>query len=606
MALDFGTAAAVFLLFLFTLGNTVVRHLHRGLAFDSRELAIIYVMMVVACAIPTMGLMEYLLPAMTSLGYYSTLENEWQISIQPYVRPWMVVGDDLAIKYFYEGLPDGQAIPWSAWTRPLLAWSPLLLSLYMVMICAAVIIRRQWMDNERLAYPLVQVPLAMIQQDEQRIPPFFRSGLMWAGFALPLVIGSIKGLHSYYPIVPQIAMTASIPVLRNTVILPLMLSFTVVGFSYFVSLEIALGIWFFTLLALLEKGVFGILGISSTEMVSVYGTPESPYLAHQGVGAMLVYVVVGLWVARHHLRSVLRKACGRQDDLDDSGEMLSYRTATVGFVGGLLVIVIWLWLSGLGLLLTIMFLAVALAIFFGLTKIVVEGGVAAARSPMIASTFVVSGVGSPIVGTQGLVALAYTYVWHGDVRTFVMASTANGLKISESLRHQRPLFWAILLAIIVTMIGSGVTILYLSYTYGGINLHTWFFGAGAQVPFEFITNKMNNDTPVQIGGWLFKFIGGGIMVALMLLRHHFLWWPIHPLGFAICTVSFIVGRIWFSVFIAWLLKLLILRYGGANLHRRMMPLFMGFVLGQISTAGFWLIIDACTGMTGNNIGALFW
>ena len=156
------------------------------------------------------------------------------------------------------------------------------------------------------------------------------------------------------------------------------------------------------------------------------------------------------------------------------------------------------------------------------------------------------------------------------------------------------------------MIGSCATILYLSYTHGGVNLHGWFFIAGPQVPFQFITAKMQSFPPADAGGWLFKLIGGGVMAGLMYLRHHFLWWPFHPLGFAVCTVSFIVGRVWFSVFVAWFFKLVILKYGGASLHRRMMPFFMGLVLGQISNAGFWVIVDACTGATGNHIGALFW
>ena len=187
-----------------------------------------------------------------------------------------------------------------------------------------------------------------------------------------------------------------------------------------------------------------------------------------------------------------------------------------------------------------------------------------------------------------------------------MASCADGLKMVEGVRNLRPLFWALVMAIVITMVGSGITILYLAYTYGGINLHGWFFDADPQVPFRFIANKMQNVPPAQLGGWLFKAIGGTVMAALMLLRHHFLWWPFHPLGFAICTVSFIVGRIWFSVFLAWMFKLLILKYGGAKLHRKMMPLFMGLVLGQTCIAGFWLIIDTFTGMTGNSIGVLFW
>ncbi len=601
MALDFSTEAALFLLFLVSAGNILLRALRPGLAFRREELAVIYAMMVTACSLPTMGLMLYILPGITALGYYATPENGWQDLIHPHVAPWMVVDDPLAIKYFYEGLPRGMAIPWMAWAGPLCAWSVFALALYLVMICASVIIRRQWMDNERLIYPLAQIPLALINQDRQPVPPFFRNMLMWTGFTLALVAAGTGGLNHYFPTVPRLALTTTVPVLRDTVNLPIVLSFTVMGFSYFVNLDIALGLWFFALLALLEQGVFNILGIQSTEIVSIYGTPESPYLEHQGTGAMLVFVAVGLWTARGHLRGVWQKV-RRGTGLDDSGEMLSYRMAAGGLVAGLLVMGAWLWLSGIPLLWLGVFMAVALGIYFGLTRIVVEGGVAAARSPMIASTFLVSGVGAPQLGSAGLVALAYTYIWHGDVRTFVMASCANSLKAVEGLKRVRPLFWALVLAIVVTLVGSGATILYLSYTYGGINLHGWFFDAGPQVPFSFIANKMQNLPTAQWDGWMFRAIGGTVMAVLIYLRHHFSWWPFNPLGFAICTVSFIVGRMWFSVFVAWLLKLTILKYGGPGLHRSVRPFFMGLILGQFCAEGIWLTIDVFTGSTGNYIG----
>ncbi|MCC7263559.1 MAG: hypothetical protein IT369_13665, partial [Candidatus Latescibacteria bacterium] len=529
MALDFSTEAALFLLFLVSGLNIVLRRVHPRLAFRQQELAVIFAMMTTACALSTMGLMLYILPGITALGYYTTPENGWHELIHPFVKPWMVVEDPLAIKYFYEGLPRDLGIPWAAWLQPLCAWAVFVLALYLVMVCGVVIIRRQWMDHERLIYPLAQIPLALIRQDTQTVPPFFRQGLMWAGFFLTLAIGSMSGLNHYFPSVPRLTMSTVVPILRDTVNLPIVLSFTVMGLSYFVNLDIALGLWFFALLALLEQGVFNILGIQSTEIVSIYGSPESPYLEHQGTGAMLVFVAVGLWTARRHLRTVLVKAW-RGTGIDDSGEMLSYRAAVGGLVGGMLVMAGWLWLSGIPLLWLGLFMAVALGIFFGLTRIVAEGGVAAARSPMIASTFLVSGVGTPLVGAQGLVALAFTYIWHGDVRTFVMASCANGLKVVEGIRRVRPLFWALFLAIVVTMVSSGATILYLSYTYGGINLYSWFFDAGPQVPFVFIANKMQNLPPVQLDGWVFRFIGGALMAALMMMRHHYAWWPFNPLG----------------------------------------------------------------------------
>lgn len=56
---------------------------------------------------------------------------------------------------------------------------------------------------------------------------------------------------------------------------------------------------------------------------------------------------------------------------------------------------------------------------------------------------------------------------------------------------------------------------------------------------------------------------------------------------------------WSSMFIAWLLKLTILRYGGSHLYRRLQPLFLGIVLGQVSSHGLWMIVDYFTGAIGD-------
>ena len=57
----------------------------------------------------------------------------------------------------------------------------------------------------------------------------------------------------------------------------------------------------------------------------------------------------------------------------------------------------------------------------------------------------------------------------------------------------------------------------------------------------------------------------------------------------------------FSIFLAWLIKTVILKYRGPLLFRRAKPFFFGLILGQFTVAGVWLIIDYFTGMTDNNI-----
>ena len=73
------------------------------------------------------------------------------------------------MKAFYEGLPEGEPIPWDAWTEPLLWWLVFMAAFYVVVVCMMVIFRWQWMDHERLLYPLTQVPLGMVEDGEQSV-----------------------------------------------------------------------------------------------------------------------------------------------------------------------------------------------------------------------------------------------------------------------------------------------------------------------------------------------------------------------------------------------------------------------------------------------------
>ena len=60
--------------------------------------------------------------------------------------------------------------------------------------------------------------------------------------------------------------------------------------------------------------------------------------------------------------------------------------------------------------------------------------------------------------------------------------------------------------------------------------------------------------------------------------------------------------VWFSIFTAWVLKSIILKFGGSAGYLKTRPFFLGLILGQVSVAGLWLIIDGCTGKTGNVLG----
>ena len=64
--------------------------------------------------------------------------------------------------------------------------------------------------------------------------------------------------------------------------------------------------------------------------------------------------------------------------------------------------------------------------------------------------------GTTLMGAPGVIGvLSYGQVWMSDVRTFVMAAAANGLKLTESVQRK----WIVLIAMVLAVVlGLGVSI----------------------------------------------------------------------------------------------------------------------------------------------------
>lgn len=605
LAHNFSVPAALFVFFVLVAGiNPLLHRLHPRFALHRAELAVVFIMAMVATSIPTIGFSEYVLPIISGVYYYASPENDWANLIHPHVPRWIAPRDPQAIRYFYEGLPEGMSIPWDAWVVPLSWWCLFVLTLFWVSMCIMVILRRQWMEHEKLLYPLVQVPLEMIDNDDssRAYGDFFRSRVMWAGFAIPFFIGSVNAINAYYEFIPRIETFAQFYLFRETTFLRVDLNLALLGFAYLLSRDVAFGFWVFFLLSTLQRGIFNVVGISSGENLSRFANLVGPYMAHQAMGAMIVLVLSGLWMGRNHLRAVVSTALGSEGGVDDSDEVMSYRTAFFGLIAGGLVLAGWLWKSGLPLWTVFVFLLAAFVVFVALTRAVVEGGISVLRTPLTPVDFTISGLGTTVLGTSGLMGVAFTYVWSANVRIFFMACFANALKLAEQIQgSRRSLLGAIALAVLLAMGGSLWLILEMAYSYGGINLHSFFFVSVPQNAFNFVAPKFGTPVPVSWDGWGFTAIGAAIMTLLTWLRYTYVWWPLHPLGFATGTF-YIMNWLWFSVFLAWLLKTLILTYGGSSWYLKTRPFFLGLILGQVVVAGTWLVIDACTGMTGNVIG----
>ena len=600
------TPASLIALFLFFLllffVNTLLGMMRRYFALTKADLVIIYIMMLMAATVPTQAFVGTLIPVIAGLYYYATPENRWEDIFFPYVSPWLAPQDFELVKDLFEGIPASKAIPWGVWATILGYWYVFFLALSFLMICMSTILHRQWSQHERLAYPMVQLPLQMIETGEsplERLRPFFKNGVMWLGFFVPFTLFSLTGLHHYFSFVPPVSIgLGTFWFFRDTIWIETWLSYAWVGFSYLVSLEISFSIWFFFLLAKVQEGTFNIFGISSNEQLSFYSYSQTADLTHQSMGACLVFVFYGLWIARRHLREVVTKAWNPAAGIDDSDELLSYRTAVFGLLGSVLFVALWLWHTGIPLVVLPMFMGVCLVFYIMVTRVVAAAGVVTVRAPMAAAFFVISGVGTSLIGTKGLVALTFTYIWQGEMRLFPMLACANSLKLAEIIPgSKKRLFWGMIIALICGLAGATWVILGLSYQYGGINLGFFMTAQSVRV-FEDMARPLQNPSLMNLRGWVFTGVGGLIEGLLMFAHHRFFWWPLHPLGFVI-GVGWLTGQIWFSVLVAWLLKLIVLQYGGSKLYNQTKPFFLGMILGEATVAGTWLVIDWIAGETGN-------
>jgi len=598
---DYITAGAVMLFFILVcMLNPLLKKFFPRFALSSSELVLIYIMMIVASAIPTWGLVTNMFHILTRPFYYATPENQWENLFLHYIPSWIAPRERYVSRWFYEGSPPGKGIPWGPWVVPIFWWCALMINVYLVMISSMVIMRKQWVEHERLAFPIIQPALEMVRgNDENIINPLFRNKLMWIPFVIVFCLVSTSGINHYFPSFPELKMRTNMYLFRRSTRLILYLNFAILGLTYFINLDVAASFWVFHLLNRIETGVFNITGFKlSGHNEALCGS--SAATSHQGLGAMIVLVVVALWSARKHLKSVLKKAFMNDPSVDDSSEIMSYRAAVITLILSYTFVLGWYVKSGMPLLGAIAFTVGAFGIFFAITRIVAQGGVGFTCAQMIPQPFVVYSFGSEFLGPSGLTSLSFTYAYAAEMRTSVMTSSMNGLKLADAANARgRPLFWAIIIAIISGLAGAIWITLTLNYHYGGANLRV--FGV-PRIAFNFLVDKLRHPVreKIIIERWTFTFIGAAVMSLLVFMRNRFIWFPVHYVGFAIGD-AWVMGWAWGCVFLGWLIKLLIIKLGGQTWYNKLKPVFIGMILGQLMCGAFWIIVDLITGEVGNFI-----
>ena len=591
---------ALFALLLVILAVNAILPRLRIPALSSAELVVIVSMGLVGAMMPVDGIVGYLLGIISSFYYFATPENQWEQYFHPYLPSWLVPkGTPEIWTQFFEGIGLDRGIPWGMWTLPLFWWALFIGALLWVSACMMVMIRKQWVENERLVYPLAAVAQVMVGgvSGEVRLRSVVRNRLFWVGLGIALFLFSIEIIGWFYPTMP---IRNYYPKFGNLRLMkdarPIVLNpfhFFTMGFAYLAHVEVQFSVWFFYLLNIFEGGIFARFGFALRGAGSDQFCTFPTAVAWQGFGATLFIVIWSAWTAREHLRNVFRKAIGRAPEVDDSGELISYRTAFWGAIGGLVFMGAWLNRAGMSFTMVILFLFASFVLYLSTARIVAEGGVPYTWGPLSPQSFVVNVLGTHVITGPGITSLLLSYSLANYLRGIFMPAMAHVVRFGDMLKgNRRRLLPAVILASAVALAASLYYTLNLGYTYGAYNTYGFppFFGGNPKGIFSSTLSMVRNPLDPDWSKLLFLGLGTGVMGLLTFLRSRLLWWRLHPIGFA---TSAMINSNFLGVpfFIAWAVKSTVLNFGGVLLYRKSLPLFMGLMVGYVLGVSLCSVVD---------------
>lgn len=572
-------AFAPFVVWLFL--NIILKTVWPRLALRQGELLTLFTMLWIAGALPQWGWSDYWIAIVAAPEYMKSPENGWSDLFFD-LLPWHSFPEPTTrvIDGFWIGLSPGATLPWEAWVPSAAHWMAPSVAMVLFGFCLVLLFQRHWVEAERLAFPLAQLPLDLTQgvDGPRRVPDLFRSGAFWIGFAI-VFVPLLYNIGTYFtpglPLVELYTKRFSLelpPPLPALVIrvLPLVLALT-----YLCPLDILGSLVLFSLLAAIKIGAIDRVGF----VVGGQGQALSAadILALESHGAIVFIALWSVWLARSHLRRVWQLV--RRGD-GPSHEVWRYRCALGGMaLTGAYVIA---WAHNLGAswpVATLSFVMMVL-VFFVTIKLIAATGFAylmPAWPNAKGQIFLTELVGSSRLGEQDVVAfcLFTSQGFFGNIRLLAWPALPHHLRLFRLEGQALRVTAAVLIAFVVGSVVAVWASLEMAHDAGG---GTYLMDA-ANV-YDRITHLLNNPRVGDPGRWAVWWFGLGEAATMAALRARFYWFTLHPVGLAFQHTSG-TSIYWFSLFLVWIVKLTLLRYGGIAAYRRAKPLFYGLGIGYV-------------------------
>ena len=573
-------AFSPFVLWLFL--NAGVKQLLPQRALRRGELLTIFSMTWVVGTMPRSGWIWDWVSVVAAPSYFATSENQW-VEILFDFLPWRLFVPPLPqiIDGFWLGVEEGAPLPWMDWLGVIGQWLGVSLGLVVFGFCLFVLFQRQWVEVEKLTFPLAQMPLDLTRglDGPRRMPEIFRSKMFWIGVGV-VFLPTLYNIATYFaPGLPQLELLwrryyfdLSEHLAREVWfrVMPIVLAV-----AYLCPLDILGSLVVFYWLAMAKEWAIQRVGFSVGAVGQQIGGREILFM--ESYGALFFLALWSIWIARGHLRQVWHQVRSGEGD---RREVVRYRLGLVGLVLSAAYVIHWVVGLGMSPPLAVGAFILMTLVYFVTVKLMAATGFAYLfpHLPHLkGETFIVDLIGSIHLSPRSLIAfkLFTSRAFFGMERMPAWPAMAHHLRIF-SLRQQAG--WAtaaVLVAFPVGFLVAAGSIVERGYEEGAVV----FVNVDTRV-FDEMVLAMHNRTVADWGKWCLWLFGFFEAAGIAFLRAHFHWFPFHPLGLAF---QYTIGTLvyWFSLLLVWLVKWTLLHYGGVQAYLKGKPFFYGLAIGYV-------------------------
>jgi hypothetical protein len=602
----------VFFAFVISVGiNAPLRRWKPDWALDGGELAVITLMVLTASAIPCQGLLRSFIPALVYPFHHGVDDADfWRVFSSMGLPRWLFpVGDvqtgreSTVATWFFSSTPAGEHAPYAVWVRPILGWGLFFVCMFTALVGVAIAVFPQWSTAERLAFPIAQVELALMEQPApgKALNTLFRGKLFWIGAGIAMLLKGATPLHTYFPKqVPEITVVYDFtkimtgepwryfaPAVQTNSIV-----FVYLAMAYFIQARAGFSIWAtFLILQLVRVGA----------QTSFAFDLSSQVLVDQHLGGTVAFLTGVLWIGRAGWWKMLANRQHRRPGL------------LVAIVLGLAGMFAWMTVVGVSPAMSVLGIGFILLSHLITARVVAETGLPVFRSwatpsqiywRMDTNHF----TARDVYFTQTISTLG-TYTTRESVMPFVQ----HGLWVTRQATGKpvtRGVAWVIAWSLLVSFVVGSASSLHAYYNHFAplsrqleqtkINYH-----GVDRVPTQTVADPLvawshghyadSAHNPITQMG-----IGALVVAVLFVLSARSQAWPLVPIGFIVCTTSGYGDWCWYSVLLGWLAKAITLKFGGPSMYQAGKPLMIGLIVGEALASGIWLAINLVLAGTGHD------